>query len=260
MSLISDLFGAGSKAPSLPAPPAFTPDPNYTSQINFLQPYSMGLLTGNNIPAYYQSIGEQNSPQFQSALAVSNKQIETSAAEGEALTGAGRGGQLPQVTAQAVGDNTAALTYQDFLNSNAGKEFLMGEGQSASNSVLNASLQNQGQENTYNLNAYDAAIGVDKFNIGEQQTQSTALGSALGTILPAAATVAGGVIGGPAGAAIGSKVGSALGGNTSSIASLFGTAPSPTQAAGGISSLGAIAPDPMTSMSSDDLMQYFGLK
>lgn len=257
-NLISSLFGGGS-APTLPPPPAFTPDPTYTAQQAFLQPYSMGLLSGNNIPAYYQSIGQQNSPQFQSALALSNKQIGTSAAEGMALSGTGRSGLLPQVTAQAVGDNTAALSYQDFLNSNAGKEFLMGQGQQASNSVMSGALTNQSQENTYNLDAYNAAIGTDKFNIGQSQAQANQLGSLLGTLIPAATTIGGGIIGGPAGAAIGQTVGSALGGNTSSIASLFGSPSSTGGATAGVSNLGSIAPDPMSSMSTNDLMQYFNL-
>lgn len=241
---------------SLPPPPPFTPDPTYTSQQAFLQPYSMGLLSGNNIPDFYKSIAQQNSPEFQNALGVSNRQIGTSAAEGMALAGTGRSGLLPQVTAQAVGDNTAKLTYQDFLNSNAGKEFLMGQGQQASNSVLTGALTNQGQENNYNLAAYDASIGTDKFNIANNNAQSAQLGSLLGTIIPAATTIGGGIVGGAPGAAVGQTVGSALGGNTTSIASLFGNPSSTGGASGGVSNLGSIAP---ASLSTDDYMNYFGL-
>lgn len=252
------LFGSKDKTPSIPPPPAFTPDPTYTSQQDFLQPYSMGLLSGNNIPAYYQSIGQQNSPQFQAALGVSNAQIGTSAAEGAAMAGTGRGGQLPQTIAQQVGNNTATLTYQDFLDSNAGKEFLMGQGENISNSVLNGALTNQGQENSYNLNAYDAAVGTDKANIAYQQQSDQQLGQLLGTIIPAVTTIGGGIIGGPAGAAAGSTLGSALTGNTSSIASLFGSNASTGGQAGGVSSVGSINPDP-NSLDNVDLMNYFGL-
>lgn len=264
----ADIFGPAGKAivdtlskggPSLPPPPPFTNDPNYTAEMSFLQPYSTGLLSGNNIPAFYQSIGQQNSPQFQSALAVSNKQIGTSAAEGAAMAGTGRGGQLPQVMAQQVGDNTAALTYQDFLNSNAGKQFLMGQGQMAANTVINGSLENQGQENNYNLGAYDATIGSDKFNIGQSQAASAATGQLIGGV----AGAIGGLPAGPAGATIGSQIGSNLGGSISNLFGLGGTnstSSTPAQSAGGVSSIGSIAPDPMTNMSSDDLMQYFGLK
>lgn len=255
-NLIASLFGGGGGGTTqLPPPPKFTQDQTYTSQQAFLQPYSMGLLSGNNIPAYYQSIGQQNSPQFQSALALSNKQIGTSAAEGAALAGNGRGGQLPQAIGQAVGDNTAALTYQDFLNSNAGKEFLMGQGQQASNSVLTGALTNQGQENSYNLGAYSAGNNATIENNAINNAQSSQLGSLIGSIVPAAATVIGGVVGGVPGAAIGESVGSALTGNTASIASLFGNPTSTGGQAAGVSSLGSIAPD----MSSDDLMNYFGL-
>ncbi len=260
---LGGLFGGdNSDTPQLPPPPDFKPDPNYTSQINFLQPYSMGLLSGNNIPDFYKSIGTQNSPEFQAALGVSNKQIGQSAAEAAAMAGTGRGGQLPQVTAQQVGDNTAKLTYADFLNSNAGKQFLMTQGENVSKDVLAGALNNQQQVNSYDLNAYNAAIGTDKANIGYQQQASAQLGSMLGTILPAAATIGGGIIGGPAGAEIGAQVGSALGGNTSSIADLFklggntgsaAPASSNTNADSGSSTIGAIQ-DP------NYLMKYFNLQ
>lgn len=261
------LFSSGDSSVNFPPPPSFVTDPNYQNEQNFLQPYGQGLLTGNNIPSFYQSIATANSPEFQAALGLSNRDIATTAAETAARNGTGRGGQLPQVTAQAVGDNSAQLRYQDYLNSNAGKQFLMQQGTTISQGVRSAGQAQGEDQNNFNLNEYNDTVGQMQYNQSRQDAASAASGKAIGTIAGAAI----GSMGGPAGAIYGAQLGSSLasGGNpgtpnASGIANLFNPSPSssssnPTADSAGLSSLGAITPSSTTSLTSDDLMKYFNL-
>lgn len=261
-NLIASLFGGSGKS-SYPTLAPFVTDPNYQSEQDFLQPYGQGLLTGNQIPDFYKSIATQGSPEFESVLNQSNRNISQAATDAAARSGTGRGGNLPGVTAQAIGDNTAQLSYQDFLNSNAGKEFLMGQGASISQGVRAAGQVQGQQQNAYNLDQFNAQLGALNYN----NQQAAAQGQALGSIIPAATTIAGGIgglfLGGPAGAATGAQLGSTLGGalsgNTSNISSLFSSIPGATNSnaaatAGGVSSIGGIG-----NLSTDDLMKYFNL-
>lgn len=259
------LFSSGDSSVNFPPPPSFVTDPNYQNEQNFLQPYGQGLLTGNNIPSFYQSIATANSPEFQAALGLSNRDIATTAAETAARNGTGRGGQLPQVTAQAVGDNSAQLRYQDYLNSNAGKQFLMQQGTTISQGVRSAGQAQGEDQNNFNLNEYNDTVGQMQYNQSRQDAASAASGKAIGTVLGGAAGFA---LGGPMGAVTGAQLGSSIASgnpgtpNASGIANLFNPSPSsstPAADSAGVSSLGAITPSSMSSLSSDDLMKYFNL-
>lgn len=261
-NFIASLFGGGNKGSAYPTLAPFYTDPHYTAEQDFLQPYGMGLMTGNNIPDFYKSLATQNSPEFQSVLAQSNRNIGQAATEAAARSGTGRGGNLPGVTAQAIADNTGQLSYQDFLNSNAGKQFLLTKGNDISSGVRSAGQVNAAAQNDYSLNQFNAQLGA--LNYGNQA--AAAKGAALGSAIPMATTIAGGIggffLGGPQGAVTGAGLGKTLGGgltgNTDNIASLFSSIPGASKSSasteGGVSSIGGIS-----KMSTDDLMKYFNL-
>lgn len=275
MSWLSDLLGGKDDEPKLPTPPDFYTDQNYQNEQDFLQPYGQGLLTGQNIPDFYKSIATQDSPEFENALGLSNRDIEQSAAESAARTGRGRGGSLSSVTAQAVGDNSSKLRYADFLNSNEGKKFLMQQGVGISESVRNAGQAQGEYRNHFNEWQYGQNKENALFDINRADKAAAAEGSMMGKIGSIALPVAGGIggffLGGPAGAVTGAQLGSTiaggLSGNQSSIQDLFkaipdksaGTTPgSAASEAAGVSSIGAI--DTSGSQITDLLKQAFGLK
>jgi len=244
------LFGTGEEEPNLIPPPEFYTDPNYQAEQDFLQPYGFGLLKGDNIPDFYKSIATPNSQEFQDVLNLSNRDIMQSAAETAARTGRGRGGSLPAVTAQAIGDNSAKLRYADFLSSNEGKKFLMQEGQSISEGVRSAG-QNQGQiRNNFNLGVYDRQLANQIWGINREDAAAAQQGEALGKIAGVALPLIGGAMGGPTGAMAGSTLAGIFGGNQSSVMDLFkssmsgattsATTSSPLLSAAGVSDIGAV--------------------
>lgn len=250
----ASLFGRKKKGePTLPAPPEYFEDPNYRKSQDFLQTYGIDILNGK-IPDYYKPIGERNSQEFQDMLRLSNSQIQRGAEETAALTGRGRGGSLPSVTAQQIGDNTVKLSFADYLNSIEGKKFLFNQGRGITEGVRQSGQQESFNRNKFNIDSYNFTRENALWDIARADQAAALEGKMIGKLAGPALSLAGGAIGfmagGPMGAAagaqIGQGVGNFIGGNGNlDIASLFGggkttTARTNTDAATGISSIGRI--------------------
>lgn len=189
-------------------------DENYTDPQSFLKTYGKNLLEGN-IPSYYKSIGETNSPEIQEYLRRSNSEISRGISEAVARGGRARGGLLPSLTASAVAQNDAGIRWQDYLRAMGGKLFLFGQGRGITEGVRAAGLDNQGMKNTYNLNKANFLLDKAKY----KDEMSAKRGQMIGRIL---GTIGGFMVGGPAGGAIGGEAGSQIGGGNVPGTGMFG--------------------------------------
>lgn len=161
--------------------PEWYQDPNYQGTQDFLRPYGQGILEGN-IPEYYRSIGSPGGKEFEDFLSLTNRDISQSAAETAAITGRGRGGSLPAVTAQQVGDNSIKLRWADFMRAMQGKQWLFGEGRGITENVRQAGLENQSQRNNFNLGIFDRSLNKAGYLDSYDRQSSQDFGQLLGTI------------------------------------------------------------------------------
>lgn len=244
MSWLTDIFGGGDE-PQLPPPPEYYEDPYYTDIQSFLSSYGKNLLEGNP-NAYYGEIGAYGSKDFENVLALSNRDIQQSAAEAAAKSGRGRGGYLPSTTAKTIADNTSKLRYADYLKAMEGRKTLLSTGVGITEGVRNTGQAEGVNRNAFNLKSYDYTRENALFDIGRADQAAAAQGELLSNLFQmGAGGVAGYITGGPVGAVVGAAGGLETLANSGALDKIFKT-PSTTKtdalssSTPGVSSLGKI--------------------
>lgn len=130
--------------------PDFYTDPLFTKGQDKLYGYGSGILAGD-VPDFYSVIGRSGSPEFEDMLRMTTRDIQRSALETSAKTGA-RGGATASVVSKAVADAGTKLRWADLLRSIEGKQFLLGSGLETVGNVTNRALTYGGNMNDFNIN------------------------------------------------------------------------------------------------------------
>ena len=160
-------------------------DPLYTSSQASLNTLGSGLLTGD-VPDYYKSIVDFNSPQFQSMLNSVKGQVMQGSQEASAINGTGRSGVAVTASNNALNSVVPQLTYQDYLRAVQGRGALLDTGINTEQGVR-GSAQNQQQFDTnFNQNLYNDQINqaslIDSYKKQAAQAQGAFYGD-IGTAL-----------------------------------------------------------------------------
>jgi hypothetical protein len=177
--------------------PSFYNDPNYAASQNSLMPFASSLMSGQGLPAAYSGLITPNSPQFQQMLQRTTGNILGATEDQMAGQGISDSGVAASAAAGAVGNATSTLTYQDFLNSQANQLHLMDSGAGIMENVGSMALNNQGQNNQFNLTNASESLDSQEFNAQMKQQQDQMWASMISSGIGALGNVAGmGMLGG----------------------------------------------------------------
>lgn len=216
-------------------------DPLYTSSQSSLNTLGSGLINGD-VPDYYKSIGDFDSPQFEAMLNSVKGQVMQGSQEANAIAGTGRSGVGVTASNNALNSILPQLTYQDYTRALAGRGALLDAGINTEQGVR-SSAQNQQQFDTnFNENIYNDQINQASLENTFKQQSAGQIGQLIGTGVGA---VGGFVVGGPAGALAGAGIGGSLGGafdggsgagnQTSNLSNLFASLSKVAPSGGGAS-------------------------
>lgn len=213
-------------------------DPLYTSSQAGLNTLGSGLINGD-IPDYYKSIGDFNSPQFQAMLNSVKGQIMQGSQESSAIGGTGRSGVAVTASNNALNSVVPQLTYQDYLRAIQGRGALLDTGINVQQGVR-GSAQNQQQFDTnFNQTLFNDQVSLAGANDAYKQNAAKAQGGLYGTIgglalgaltgglgllpgmLSGTTALSGAVTGGMFGAGLGGSLFGGGGGDSSGLSSLF---------------------------------------
>jgi len=220
---------AAKKAQDALASVQFQADPYVAKTQDFAFPYYTGILNGN-IPDYYKGIGETGSPEAQKMLALTNRDITNSANEGLVRRGMSRSGVAGDVISQAIGDSSTKFNYADYQRAMAGKQWLMGAGETGLSNVRSAALTNQSQMNSFNISKMGGTLNAMQMDTQQQNGQDAMWGQLLSSGVGAIGNYYGmqqlkDVYNPAASVAPSSITGSGLGGASYSSSSGFGYSP-----------------------------------
>lgn len=197
-------------------------DPLYTSSQAGLNDLGSGLLKGD-VPDYYKSIGDFNSPQFQAMLNSVKGQIMQGSQEASAIAGTGRSGVGVTASNNALNQVLPQLGYQDYLRAVQGRGALLSAGIGVQQGVRGAAQNQQQFDSDFNQTLFKDQVGLTGLSDAWMKDAAKSQGEGMANLLPVAGTVLGGVggffMGGPAGAITGAQLGSQAGG---ALGSLFG--------------------------------------
>lgn len=149
--------------------PTFQADPYYTSSQATLSPFFTAMLQGD-MPDYYKAIGETGSDESKKMLALTNRDITTSVNENMTRRGMSRSGVSADVISKAIGDSSTKFNYADYERALTGKLNLLNTATTGLSNVRSAALNNQSQQNSFNLNA--AQFDLNKLANTQAQEQS----------------------------------------------------------------------------------------
>lgn len=237
-------------------------DPLYTSSQSSLDKLGSGLLTGD-IPDYYKSIGDFNSPQFQAMLNSVKGQIMQGSQEASAINGTGRSGVAVTASNNALNSILPQLTYQDYTRALAGRGALLDTGINTEQGVR-SSAQNQQQFDTnFNQTLFGDQTSLASLIDQYKKQASTAQGMQIGNTISGLTN--GGLVGGVSGYFGGPTDTTSLNNANSGLSSLFSSLSNINSSAipnGGnslTSSLGSFGSNSLSSYagtsSIDDLLQ-----
>lgn len=139
----------GVEIPTLNLPDYYLND-RFSPTLNYIGDYSQNLTQGI-IPDYFKSITETGSPQFESLLGQTKRDINTAVDEELVRSGLGRGAVGAVAKAKSIADITGKLRYDDFLKANQGKQFMLQTGLAGLEGTRNAALSESGMQNEFNL-------------------------------------------------------------------------------------------------------------
>jgi len=177
--------------------PSFYNDPNYAASQNSLMPFASSLMSGQGLPSAYAGLITPNSPQFQQMLQRTTGNILGATQDQMAGQGIGDSGVAASAAAGAVGNATSQLTYQDFVNSQANQMNLMGMGSGIMENVGSMALNNQGQNNQFNLTNASESLDAQTTNAQLKQQQDQMWAGMISSGIGALGNIAGmGMLGG----------------------------------------------------------------
>jgi len=124
----------------------FQADPYYNQAQSKLFPFYSNMLEGN-IPEYYKSLGEWNSPELENIIGLGVRDTSKAVSEGLTRRGISRGGIGLASTAPAIADMTTNLRFNSLQNAQANRMKFLGIGSQGLETVGNMALANQAQMN-----------------------------------------------------------------------------------------------------------------
>jgi len=175
-----DAFGADSGDSNLAGfqLPEFADDPLVAETQEFLNEIGQNFLKGDF--GEFSSLAETGSPEFEALLQRTMTDIRRGTEESFAKQGRSRGGGVTAASAEAVGDATAQLRFDDFMRAQQGKAGLLATGGNLVQGVRTSAQNNQLQKNNFALGRSELDLakrqGLDRLDlqIGEAQGQSIA--------------------------------------------------------------------------------------
>lgn len=179
------LFGSKDKQHDAPAAPEWWSDPYVGKSEEGLFNFGSDVLKGI-LPASYQNLLQFDSPQFESVLHNSNRDISAAGLNTAALQGNARSGAANAGITKAVADNTSNMRYSDYLNTVTNQKALLGMGLDAENAAGQIGLTNQGQRNNFNLGIYGDQLNYDSRMTQLSQQGQGATGAGIGGAFSAA--------------------------------------------------------------------------
>ena len=160
-------------------------DPLYTSSQASLDKLGSGLLTGD-VPDYYKSIGDFNSPQFQAMLNSVKGQVMQGSQEASAISGTGRSGVATTASNNALNSIIPQLSYQDYTRALAGRGALLDTGINIEQGVRQSAQNQQQFDTNFNQTLFNDQTGlaqlIDNYKKQAAQAQGSFYGS-IGTAL-----------------------------------------------------------------------------
>lgn len=217
--------------------PTNVTDPLYTSSQASLNDLGTGLLSGN-IPDYYKSIGDFDSPQFQAMLNSVKGQTMQGSQEASAINGTGRSGVAVTASNNALNQVLPQLTYADYTRALAGRGALLDTGINVEQGVR-GSAQNQQQFDTqFNQTLFGDQIGLANLIDSYKKQAAAAKGQLIGNTISGFQN--GGIVGGLSGYFGGPTDTTSMNGANSGLSNLFSSIGNMTQgntASAGASSL-----------------------
>jgi len=189
-SMIMGATGKKGKGLSMPKPPAWEADPYYKPAQDKLMGYGSDLLAGEPND-YYKPIGEVGGSMFEDVIAKSRRDVTSAVGEDSARRGMGRSGATSNAIARAVTDKTTDLRWSDFLRAMEGRKGFMTMGNQMVSGVRGAGLTNQGQKNSFNLNAVGLESDAERARYGAQTAESQAKGDFWGGMAESGMSLAG---------------------------------------------------------------------
>lgn len=193
-------------------------DPLYTSSQSSLDKLGSGLLNGD-VPDYYKSIGDFDSPQFQAMLNSVKGQTMQGAQEASAISGTGRSGVAVTASNNALNSVIPQLTYADYLRAVQGRGNLLDTGINTEQGVRN-SAQNQQQFDTgFNQTLYGDQINQASLIDSYKKQAAAAQGQQIGNTI--SGLTSGGILGGISGYFGGPTDSSSLSNANSGLSSFF---------------------------------------
>lgn len=132
-------------------------DPLYTSSQAGLDKLGSGLLTGD-VPDYYKSIGDFNSPQFQAMLNSVKGQVMQGSQEASAINGTGRSGVAVTASNNALNSIVPQLSYEDYTRALQGRGALLNTGIGVEQGVRGSAQDQQQFDTNFNQTLYNDQI------------------------------------------------------------------------------------------------------
>lgn len=161
--------------------PKLVTDPLYTSSQDQLNTLGTNLITGQGAPGAYSSIGQANSPAFQTMLNGMKGQIMQGSQEASAINGTGRSGTAVTASNNALNNVLPQLTYQDFLNSQSQQMQLLNTGIGVQSGVRGTAQDQQQFDSNFNQTLFNDQVGLASKMDAYKQQASAATGQAIGT-------------------------------------------------------------------------------
>lgn len=160
-------------------------DPLYTSSQAGLNTLGSGLINGD-IPDYYKSIGDFNSPQFQAMINAVKGQLMQGSQEASAISGNGRSGVATTASNNALNSILPQLTYQDYTRALAGRGALLDTGINVQQGVRGSAQNQQQFDSNFNQSIFNDQVGLasamDQWKKQASQAQGAFYGN-IGTAL-----------------------------------------------------------------------------
>lgn len=158
-------------------------DPLYTSSQADLNKLGTGLINGD-IPDYYKSIGDFNSPQFQAMLNSVKGQVMQGSQEASAINGTGRSGVGVTASNNALNSILPQLSYQDYNRAISGRGALLDTGINVQSGVRQSAQNQQQFDSNWNQMLYQDQLQqtglIDGINVRNAQAQGQMMGNVLG--------------------------------------------------------------------------------
>ena len=178
------LFGGSSKDNQVAniALPKEVTDPLYTSSQSQLNTLGTNLINGVPLTGNNASIGQANSPAFQTMLNGIKGQTMQGAQEASAINGTGRSGTAITASNQALNNVIPQLTYQDFLNAQNQQIGLFNTGVNVQGSVRSSAQNQQQFDSNFNQGLFTDQMNQAEYNNNFNQNTAAQQGQAIANI------------------------------------------------------------------------------